>query len=313
MNKNIQNKNAFSLVIAIWLVLVMTLMAYFILDYMVPFSRNIKWIENATNAYYQSENGIEQAIFQQKSLWVWEEALKTLSSIPIDYSYNITAMWKRLPPLWEWNSGFHPDFNKIRIGEPIQLEVWWRKISSLNNFKLYFRVPFITNASGATLSWTTATIINWQLTSSTDTLNASWSWIYWSDILRSDDTKNVNLWTSPYVAEVFSTWWWHENWLTLDWSWVTFNDFYWTTIATWNCYWTASWCILKLSITNDLVLTSNNIKVPYLEWAITYNSNIPLRYSHISSSWKSYWFKKSLKIKIPQQTVNEVFDFTVFQ
>jgi Tfp pilus assembly protein PilX len=56
------NKNAFALIIAMGLVIFMVLIAFFILEYMVPFSRNTKGIENASRAYYQAESAIENAL-----------------------------------------------------------------------------------------------------------------------------------------------------------------------------------------------------------------------------------------------------------
>jgi hypothetical protein len=57
------------------------------------------------------------------------------------------------------------------------------------------------------------------------------------------------------------------------------------------------------------------VNIPYLEYKIKLNDTykIPLRYSRIKSYGKSYGFQKHLEVKVPQQTTNEAFDFTVFQ
>ena len=66
-------------------------------------------------------------------------------------------------------------------------------------------------------------------------------------------------------------------------------------------------------------IESELVQVPYLEWKIDFDNdnsginNVPLRYVIIDAAWKSYWFRKDLKIRIPQQSVIEAFDFTVFQ
>jgi hypothetical protein len=102
----------------------------------------------------------------------------------------------------------------------------------------------------------------------------------------------------------------------LNWIEMLISDFYWNSDTTWHCYWTNSWCILKFSIINKLELNHHNIGVPYLEWRIdiwTNNSNIPLRYTTVSAAGKSMWYKKELEIKIPWKTLNQAFDFTVFQ
>ena len=90
-----------------------------------------------------------------------------------------------------------------------------------------------------------------------------------------------------------------------------FSSFYNTNCSTWNS------CTLKFSIVNKLETEDliAPVAIPYLEWRMEVNSayTIPLRYSKIESIWKSYWYKKELEVKIPSQTVNEAFDFTVFQ
>ena len=54
-------------------------------------------------------------------------------------------------------------------------------------------------------------------------------------------------------------------------------------------------------------------KIPYLEWKMKNSNDMPLRYTIIKTKWRSIDFEKSLDVKIPQQTVNEAYDFTVFQ
>jgi hypothetical protein len=82
-----------------------------------------------------------------------------------------------------------------------------------------------------------------------------------------------------------------------------------------NCKNETSKCILRFSVINPLKLTNPNTMAPYLEWKITTEGGktIPLRYSRIKSTWKEYWFKKELTIRVPQDTISEAFDFTVFQ
>ncbi len=46
-----------------WLVLISSLFAYTILEYMIPFSKNIKWIENSSKSYYQANNWIEMGLY----------------------------------------------------------------------------------------------------------------------------------------------------------------------------------------------------------------------------------------------------------
>jgi hypothetical protein len=38
-----------------------------------------------------------------------------------------------------------------------------------------------------------------------------------------------------------------------------------------------------------------------------------LRHAVIETQWKTFGFRKDLDISVPQQTISEAFDFTVFQ
>ena len=73
---------------------------------------------------------------------------------------------------------------------------------------------------------------------------------------------------------------------------------------------------MKLSLINPLY-TTTGLKIPYLEYTINPWDNVwtkfPLYYTTIDTSWKSYWFKKDLNVRVPQQTTNQAFDFTLFQ
>ena len=285
-----KNKKALSLLIAISITLVMSLLALYILEYMIPFSKNTKNIEQAVVAYYQADSWIENALLNDTN--------KNIINPKKDYSISILKDWYILPPVWQWNSEYDKNYNIIRIGEPIQLEIWkWQdKLYSNMWFKFYFKVPDLDkdNTTAETFKFTSSWIINWQLSSNSDILNSSWTYIKWTEICDSKDScSNIDLWS--------------RNWRKLDDSQQKISDFY-----DLNCKWTNSGCILKLSVINKLKL-DNWINIPYLEWKITTDEKIKLRYKIIDTIWKSYWFQKNLRIKVPQQTLNEAFDFTVFQ
>ena len=130
------------------------------------------------------------------------------------------------------------------------------------------------------------------LSSDTDTLYATGSWI---------TATNINSWN-----------WWSINdkdGFILDGASSTFSNFYSS-----HCNNSGSWCTLKMSVINDLVLTQNDTKIPYLEYQIIFwNNNLPDRYTRVEAYGKSYGFQKKLDVRVPQQTVNQAFDFTVFQ
>ena len=294
-----KNKQWLSLILAMWLALIMSTLAIFILEYIIPFSKNTKNVEQSVSAYYYANSAIEQTLYNMSWAALWNESNILMPSGSTWFSVNMIANWKTMPPTWQWNSEFvdsnwKTDYNRIRIWEPIQIEVWYDTID-FTEFQINFRIPDLDGdwSNDETLSGWTLKIVNWQLSWQNDVLNATWSHV------KADDIND----TSPFVF-VFK----EQLWSKLDESEVEFNEFY-----TGNCEWTWSGCILKMSIINKLELDSNNTSVPYLEWKLESHNSIPLRYTIIDTTWKSYGFQKSLRVKIPQQTLNEALDFTVFQ
>ncbi len=305
-----KNKQAMSIVLAMVLTILMWLIAIYIIDYIIPFSKNVKDIENVSRAYYQAQGWVERSLLFVKDNF-WTNSWKTFSSTSIDYQGEITALGNLLPPEELWNSEFDNNYNRLRFWEPIQLEIWKGYLvkDNWNDIKFTIRVPDLNWDWNflETLSGSDSYIINWQLISQSSMLNASGSQITASDINVGLKTgKNIFDWTESNslvnsYGEGFDL---YDN---LD----NFKNFYWN-----NCEWSNSGCTLKMSIINKLELDTNNTPIPYLEWKIDLSGtskNIPLRYTQIHSEWKSYWFKKEINVRVPQQTVNEAFDFTVFQ
>lgn len=296
------NKSWFSILIWMWLVILITLSAYVILAYIIPFSKNIKWIENASNAYYVAYSWIEKALYHIKTrISINSDTWITIPATAIWFNYVTSSSWITIPLSWEWNSEYNSDYNIISPTEPLQLEVWkWYLTNPWSWVQFYFRVPDLDRnwvPDDETLVWTLP-IINWMLSSQNDSLIASWSYI---DITNWIKKSNCS-WTCDWKID-------GKLWSILSWSTMNFDQTYYNN----NC-WVGSWCILKLSIINTLKLSPNLALVPYLEYKITWlSTNFPDRYTKIKSSWKSYWFQKNLEIKIPQQTVNQALDFTVFQ
>jgi len=290
------NKKWFSLVIAIVMVIVMSLMAWYILAYIMPFAKNTKSIEQSVSAYYLADSAVEEALHSIKNT-LWKEFPNPMEATATWYSIQMTASWTIMPVPGQWNSEYDSDYNIIRAWEPIQIEVWKNSVN-LSDFDIIFRVP--------DLNWDDSydeelkkqkdskniKYVNWQLSSEIDVLNSSESQF------ESDDIKNwedITFFTSPDMKG-----------FGLNKAVTTLENFYGNKCGD-------NWCILKMSIINKLELTDWT-SVPYLEWKIkTWDSAIPLRYTIIETTWKSYEFQKKLKVRVPQQTVNEAFDFTVFQ
>lgn len=290
-----KNNQWFSILVWMFLIIILTLSAYVILSYMIPFSQNTKWIENASRAYYYAYWGIESSLLKVKNNDV------TDINIPTTWTWfwaDIVADWSLNPPPWKGNSDINSNYNKIWPNFPVQMEVWNNTLTNISNIKMYFKVPAFTWWTLIFDNWWKDPVINMILSSSTDSLTITWVVI--SNVIKnSSDTTHSSV--SSFAL---------MQWKKLDESQDSFNNFYSSKCSLWKT------CILKLSVVNPLKarLSSSNYDIPYLEYKIDFwGASIPLYYTNIDASWKSYWFKKDLKVRVPQQTLNQAFDFTVFQ
>lgn len=295
-----KNTSWFSIIIGMSLVLVLSITAYVLLSHIIPFSKNVKGIENASNAYYTSYAWIEQALYHvKKRLSITTETGSSLPTTATGFAYQTYSSWLTIPSPWKGNSEYSTGYNVISMTDPIQLEVGrdstW--ISSLNwsGVNFIFKVPSIRDTTTLSLSWDTLPIINWMLSTSEDTLYASGTYII------ADDINNSNG-ASPWNID-------SQDGFTLTGSIYSFQDFFDD-----NCNGIGSGCVLKLSVVNPLLLNdAHQTPIPYLEYKITFPYNFPDRYTVIESTGKSYGFQKNLEVQVPQQTVNQALDFTVFQ
>lgn len=300
-----KNQKAFSLAVAMWLVLITSLLAYTILEYMIPFSRNIKWIENSTMAYYNANKWVEIWLSlinwrQDDELNVWYSRWYETDMV-YDYEFNSSVEWTILPENGMWDSYYDNDYNKIMTWNPIQLSIWYWMLSWWN-IDVIFRVPDLDEDSLFNQElewWGDIWIINWQLTSSSSTLNS-----HSGSLIKVSEVNDMTSWADSLPPDNLDMW--SRDWRLLDWSSSNLSSFYNS-----NCNWTNE-CILKFSIINEL--STSDWGVPYLEWKIdAWSDNIPYRYSRIYSEWESYWFVKQIDVRVPQETVSEAFDFTVIQ
>ena len=300
------NKFGFSLVIAMGLSLIIVLMALVVINYIIPFSREIKWVENSSASYYEVNSWFEDAMWFVTQNPLWSSTWKTYSSSK-DFIYNIISTWSLVPALWRWNSDFDKNWNKVSTWKPIQMEVWnWRISDFSTPPKAYFRVPNLSNSAWLTLSWwAVLSIISWQISSPKEALNANTtSYLYANKVCTSDISDASCIGSTNNI--IFNN---SLNWLKISWVWQSFQNFY-----SQNCNSSWSWCTLKLSVVNPIVLTTNNTPLPFLEWKINFwNSSVPDRYVNISISWKSSLFQKSMDVFVPQKTLLDSFDFAVFQ
>lgn len=305
MNK-IYNTKWFSIVLAMWITLVVWMISILILDLIIPFSRNIKWVENSSAAYYLWYAWVEE------SLWfLWQNDLWTNDSLPFTTTatgsqYKLQSTTSIIPPVWKGNSEYDTDWNRLEPNIPIQLKLNTSNIN-FDTATLIFRVPDLNEDEILTNDWSFPNneepIINWIIS----WLDENWSPValYWKD-----DTGNRNYIRKEQINNSSFTIWYYE-WFTLDWDDCELQDFY-KNSGVCNWKWVDSKWELKLSLIDNLTLANDKI-IPYLEYKIDFWVDIPWRYSQIETAGKSYGYRKSIDIKVPQLSTNQAFDFAVFQ
>lgn len=278
-----------------WLTILIILSAYVLLAYMMPFMKWVKGIENTSGAYYQSYSWIEKALYftnkERSNL-----RTETWSVLPLWQvkwaTYTTYSSGWIIPQIWYGNSEYNKNFNIISQTEPLQLQVGNGFITDWANFKFTFQVPEELKKSFSLSGWTWA-IINWMISSDNDTLISSGTYV------TSGDVNSTSKWDIQ-----------NKMWANLIGNSLSFRNFY-----NAHCLSTNS-CILKMSVINMLALTdTNKTQIPYLEYKIEFwnSSYLPDRYTRIESFGKALDFQKKLDVRVPQQTVNQAFDFTVFQ
>ena len=288
----LQNKNGFSIVFALGLVLLLSFIGLYLLEYMIPFSRNIKWVENSSIAFYESYSGIESALY-----WVSQNPVGyTDTDATSWYSYGVVGEWTNIPA--RWNSQYDTSRNRLSMEDPIQIIVWNDLLDGWGTdaIHLLVRIPDLDNINSNDETFNSAIsddIILWQLSSddsslTVETLITEWD-INIDKIKHSQEYKFWDKWGLPLSGsrERFSTFYARE--CVLD------------------------ECILKITVINPLISSTTNTPIPYLEYSIVSDQTIPLQSSQISSTGNSNGFQKTLNVTVPQQVTNAAFDFTVFQ
>lgn len=301
------NKKWFSIVFAMWMALISTLVVIYLLEYMIPFSKNVKGIENSTAAYYNGISAVENALYFITQNTIWSESGTILPTTATGSSFQIYAKSTTLPSPWYGNSEFDTNRSRLSTWDPVQISlptaINWASV------KIFFRVPNFDNNA-----WTIDTIdaslngvdlINWQLSSTWNTLNSQSG----SRFDNSDICSSTNNGSSTFCMTTWNTIW-SISWLKLDNTSQTVSAFYAA-----NCLVDYA-CTLKLSVINFLKWQTNSVPwkiIPYLEYKIVFPTNVPSNVVRINIKGKSYGFQKEFDIYSPRESLIEAYDFTVFQ
>ena len=74
------------------------LAAVYLLEYIIPFGRNVKGVENASKAYYQANSAIEQSLWDISQNDLGYQNNDALSaSANIDYGYDMRSNGSQIP------------------------------------------------------------------------------------------------------------------------------------------------------------------------------------------------------------------------
>ena len=317
-----------ALIISVFVVLIISIIMIYLLDKLVPISRNVKGIENTNIAYYNAETGVEEALLWMSKTNPWYESGQTVWVLPASwYNYNIRALSSQTPILWEWNSWYDTNWDRLWPWQPMQrvLKNW---LFNIWDMTIALKTPNTdwNCSTSIDLSWWVMPIVSWMLTWSWWTLYASW-WITANDIndswktLVTSDECNPQFWRRFLLTN--NTWvsTWLNSWNQYKYAWDWFNlsnsadsfaNFY-KNILWSDCAWYK--CTLKISIINSLISTTWE-NIPYLE--IRFSSSdtsdkFPLQYAILDVDWYSNGFKRHINKDIKQTTTIEALDFTVFQ
>ncbi len=300
------NKNAFSIIMALWLTLLMSLLVLFLLEFIIPYTKNVKGIENSINAYYQAEWAVEEALLHfDKESFSSSQQSSAYSSDAIDSKYDTEIEGNIIPPAGKWNSEFSKDYNMLSILNGVQLEVWNNRFyGTFWDVKVYLKVPNTSTDSLDLKEWTNAQgqpihPVWWYLASEGNSLSAvKDSFFEKADVCNSQENN--------CSGKSFS---WKKGKILNGTYAGTERD-----IETYynNHCWAGSWCQLILLLQHNLE-TTTWVFIPALEYEIDFWWNVPLYNATINASWKSSGFQKDLEVTVSQQSWDASTNFAIIQ
>lgn len=110
-----------ALMISMFITVIILIIAIYLLDKIVPYARDIKGIENGNIAYYRATTAVNEALLAMSGSNPGYQTGATTVMNGSGYVLNVSAMGTKLPKSSEGTSEYNRDWNKIGLGNPIQL------------------------------------------------------------------------------------------------------------------------------------------------------------------------------------------------
>ncbi len=300
-------KRGSALVIALLLLFVTAAVSVYVLEKSVPASQGVRGIEDSNLAYYRARSGVETVLARVDPGNPFSATGATGSSG--SYFASSSAPVALIPSPGEGDSDYDQNWNKIGPANPVQIMLPMNFDIAYSEF--YFRLPDVDgdgqleSFSGAYYA-TNSGVISWFVS------NGSGGYLVPSDagqiITHGSVAKGV-----PVTATVSP--------VLINLKGATDQDSNSAPLA--SKFGAAGLdcghkkCTLRLSVVQPIV-TSSGQTLPYLEYRIrpmqTSSSGAltPERFLKIASQGYANGFKREIVEKIPQTTVTQGLDTTVF-
>jgi len=135
-----------------FITIVISVIAIYLLDKIVPFSHDIKGIENGNISYYRANTALDEALLSMSGSTPWYEtgSSTSLLSNGSGIVYKVTANGSSLPVPGQGNSEYDSNWSVLAPGKPIQLVLRSSSVIGWGNVGTYFsfRVPDL-NSDGS--------------------------------------------------------------------------------------------------------------------------------------------------------------------
>lgn len=184
------NREGFAIFLAMLLTVLIVLMGVYLIDKLVPASKDVKGVEHGNVAYYKAASAVELALSELSGNNPGTQTGSSAGNLSgSGYSLSTVGSGTVVPRPGFGNSEYDDDWNVIAIGRPVQIKLpdGYRP----SDLRLEFRVPDL-NRNGQSgeqgggepseaLSGTVAQIVNWSISTTADTLVSASSQVLTAD------------------------------------------------------------------------------------------------------------------------------------